>query len=1389
MHEGDRTQVEVYFFPGFRKHEESPVTAWSKDWVNADQVRSFVEHFQALSTAVPSTGSMYAWFSHDLRAAFEYLVHREICCQTLMGAGMMQDEALRYLSIAKSLLVTPKRERWTATLHRFALLLEGWKKELAKISLRVPLPTELVVFSSNIQSDNALNSTPKDSAGAYDVSSLMIQTVRAEDDYYCILGVSCKATTDDIKIAHRILARKYHPDRSEGNVALFQRLQKAFTTLRNPKQRSAYDDIRAHFIRRIEEIEKEEKKMKEAANALSKRSASWIARGNMGTRKSIRNKNSYNGGNGIVAEAVPMLKGVDLITASIHDSSSKKINDDPQELQNWYRSMSGDDPLVEAVLTNSVQTLSILTDVHGVNLSLASLLVAIEINNISMAKAILTKKRDLCLGLTTPILHLSRSPARAQGWTVLHHAALLGRVDLLRPIVDAATVAQDEQFRSVYGSKVIHHSTESFVRTTSGSCESNKAAIGKGHEGWSVTRIYARGDHYGMTALHVAAKHGQADAVRELINLGSDPMQRCKQKFTALHWICGEKVNRGHVASAAALMDANKELVNIPDKNGLTALHWANAEQHVGLMKLLLDRGASWSDQDLEALVDDVTLGHEHRPIKIDLSCCFEESRNRSTTVATQAGSIAANTSNKVRRSDIMSNEVAKELLSRLRRFVYIRNPVEESDETTNNSSKHEDDCETDYIRDEDRKGEGNEMIADRKSHKSKNNVKYVKGSTSGCSCTNCFESAKQCACVRKNGEYLPYSPIIDPETGAVTGVILEQERLGMMRTRIFECGQDCANHHRFAALDKRDNGKVTDTNTKTNARKKKNSKRRRGCPSVATSAAAPRLGRAEMEELRRRKMYEERWCSSLNFCQQGVSPPLTLKGFRNGKGFGVITDVPLRKGQYVCTYNAEIISADDAKLRETMWCEGNGQLGGKEVLPEGFGVLNMSKAVCSSSSKSRQRVASSQDSHGTNNKIRHASNIVKKGKNDAGNVNYGTLCLSEDICTGPTSNSPMDGMINDRSHRKIPRTCKEPGEFSRRRRKQNSVLLAQDGCERKISVAKEMNQENAGAKIEGMKCEVEYNGEWYSATVEFDRPSGRSVKCDVDDCSVIVPYPELKYRIRDLGGGASEAAKISIVDQELLDLEGASTKRKRCARRCTAETQALTSTDARRVEKEVLGSDDNSSCQIEKKSCFDRVSHNAAIHSRAGLPISEDMVLSASVTHSLTSSPTSVGSGSPVVSQTQQADDIDCDNHVGSEHDDNSHGKYLDQQNEISMQDFGAAVDLDYASSEDAAFVPGALMEQVTFQIYLDKSCNNRVFDGTIFANIARFMNHSCDPNLKIIKVFCNRPYPLLAFFCTRNVEAGEELTWNYDNSGAGRKKTNGVVCLCGADNCRGFL
>ena len=36
-------------------------------------------------------------------------------------------------------------------------------------------------------------------------------------------------------------------------------------------------------------------------------------------------------------------------------------------------------------------------------------------------------------------------------------------------------------------------------------------------------------------------------------------------------------------------------------------------------------------------------------------------------------------------------------------------------------------------------------------------------------------------------------------------------------------------------------------------------------------------------------------------------------------------------------------------------------------------------------------------------------------------------------------------------------------------------------------------------------------------------------------------------------------------------------------------------------------------------------------------------------------------------------------------------------------------------------------------------------------------------------IKVWSGKAYPLVAFFCNRNIPAGTELTWNYDTSVGG--------------------
>ena len=262
------------------------------------------------------------------------------------------------------------------------------------------------------------------------------------------------------------------------------------------------------------------------------------------------------------------------------------------------------------------------------------------------------------------------------------------------------------------------------------------------------------------------------------------------------------------------LTSSSSKLVNVADGRGLTALHWANAEQHVGLMKLLLAKGAVWSDADLLSMVrphrtsatlaalapgwlivivflcsifyysysssassfssytfffysnsqiacvctmcvsgqcDDVTLGHERRPIKIDLTSHLE------------GGPKGA---------------VGQELLSRLRRFVYIKDCVSETDDfngagnhTQGGSSRSSSSSSNGSSSNSNSGNGGSELVLKR----------------GGCDCVDCFANHARCPCVRLNGQRLPYTAMrregsVGP--GPIVGVLLEAT-LGMTRTKV----------------------------------------------------------------------------------------------------------------------------------------------------------------------------------------------------------------------------------------------------------------------------------------------------------------------------------------------------------------------------------------------------------------------------------------------------------------------------------------------------------------------------------------------------------------------------------------------------------------------------
>lgn len=87
-------------------------------------------------------------------------------------------------------------------------------------------------------------SPPRACGGSGETTTCTTEAPAAKPSLYGVLGVSIKATAEEIRLSYRRLARLWHPDRhfgDEGAKRKFQQVQCAYEVLSNPSRRQHYD--------------------------------------------------------------------------------------------------------------------------------------------------------------------------------------------------------------------------------------------------------------------------------------------------------------------------------------------------------------------------------------------------------------------------------------------------------------------------------------------------------------------------------------------------------------------------------------------------------------------------------------------------------------------------------------------------------------------------------------------------------------------------------------------------------------------------------------------------------------------------------------------------------------------------------------------------------------------------------------------------------------------------------------------------------------------------------------------------------------------------------------------------------------------------------------------
>ena len=86
---------------------------------------------------------------------------------------------------------------------------------------------------------------------------------------------------------------------------------------------------------------------------------------------------------------------------------------------------------------------------------------------------------------------------------------------------------------------------------------------------------------------------------------------------------------------------------------------------------------------------------------------------------------------------------------------------------------------------------------------------------------------------------------------------------------------------------------------------------------------------------------------------------------------------------------------------------------------------------------------------------------------------------------------------------------------------------------------------------------------------------------------------------------------------------------------------------------------------------------------------------------------------------------------------------------------------------------------------IYMFRLDDDRVLDATMSGNMARYINHSCDPNCVTEVVEVDRDLHII-IFANRRIGRGEELSYDYKFD---YEDDNRLPCMCGAQNCKKWM